>query len=91
MDDEFTKTGVNTVASSQGFAVEVKFLGGLCYCDDRNKVKIDSEWLVNPDRFLIHKPTIGDKGFETMDQSRIDAMLDNVVRALQFLGYQVEI
>jgi hypothetical protein len=46
---------------------------------------------VNPDRFLIHKPAIGDKGFETMDQSRIDAMLDNVVRALQFLGYQVEI
>ena len=43
MCQEFQKTGPNTVASVQGFTVEVKFAGGVLYRHNDTEVIIDSE------------------------------------------------
>ena len=86
MSDEFTKTSVNTVTSSAGFTIQVKPMGGVLYRESNLEIEIDSEWLVKPPRILLYK-----KGFDNIDQSRVDSMFVNVSRALEYLGHRVEI
>lgn len=86
MRDEFQKTGLNTVASAKGFTVEVKFAGGVLYRDANGETHIDSEWLAKPPGIILYK-----KGFDKMEQSRIDTMFSNVAEALEYLGHRVEV
>lgn len=86
MENEFTKISTNTVTSSKGFTVQVKPMGGVLYRETDSEVKIDSEWLVKPPGIILYK-----KGFDKMEQSRIDNMFANVARALEYLGHRVEI
>lgn len=91
MSDEFTKTGINTVISSKGFAVQVKPMGGLLYRESNSEIEIDSEWLVRPPGIILYKGSHGNKGFDKMEQSRIDSIFFDVARALEYLGHRVEI
>jgi hypothetical protein len=85
MSEEFTKIGVNKAVNSKGFSVQIKPMGGILYCDADGDTSIDSEWLVKPPRILLYK-----MNFE-MEQSRVENMFSNVVKALEFLGHKVEI
>jgi hypothetical protein len=84
MGAEFQKAGMNTVTSTKGFTVEVKFAGGVEYHDSIGSVSIDTEWLVNPPRILIYH-----KRSDAMDP-RLNEVYGNAQRALEFLGYRVE-
>jgi hypothetical protein len=86
MADEFTKTGVNTVASTKGFTVEVRLTGGVRYRDDQGETRIDSEWLVNPHRILLYK-----SGLEKVSPARLETMLSNAMRALEYMGHPAEL
>jgi hypothetical protein len=86
MEDEFTKISTNIVTSSKGFTVQIKPMGGVLYSESDREVKIDSEWLVKPPGIILYK-----KGFDKMEQSRIDSIFSNVTRALEYLGHRVEI
>ena len=93
MSEEFQKTGTNTVTSSKGFTVEVSVAGGVLYRDASGERYISSEWLVKPPGLgiILYKGSRGNKGFDKMEQSRIDSIFSKVARALQYLGYRVEI
>ncbi|WP_148664999.1 hypothetical protein [Sulfuricaulis limicola] len=84
MNHEFQKTGLNTVTSSQGFTVEVKFAGGVHYHDAIGDILIDSEWLVNPPRILLYRRRA------YVSDSRLNDVYANAQRALEYLGHRVE-
>jgi hypothetical protein len=93
MSEEFEKTGPNIVTSSKGFTVEVSVAGGVLYRDANGENYISSEWLLKPPGvgIILYKGSPGNKGFDKMEQSRIDSIFSNVARALEYLGYRVEI
>ena len=90
MCQEFQKTGPNTVASIQGFTVEVKFAGGVLYRHNDTEVIIDSEWLANPPGIILYERSPGNKGMDNMDQAQVARIFSNVARALKYLGHRVE-
>ena len=83
MSEEFKKTGLNIVTSTNGFTMEVKVAGGVVYRDNTGEYFISSEWLVEPPKLgiILYK----------MEQSHIDNIFSNVKRALEYLGHRVEI
>jgi len=93
MIEEFKKSGPNTVVSTNGFTVKVKLAGGVLYCDSNGEREIDSEWLVKPPNLgiILYKGSRGNKGFDNMEQSRIDSIFCDTARALEYLGHRVEI
>lgn len=90
---EFKKTGANTVTSSNGFTVKAKLTGGVVYRDTQGETYISSEWLVeSPDLgIILYKGDPGNKGFDGMEPTRIDSIFSDVARALEYLGYRVQI
>jgi hypothetical protein len=90
MCEEFQKTGPNTVASTRGFTVEVKFGGGVIYRHGDAEVTIDSEWLAKPPGIILYKRSPANKGLDNMDQGRVDSIFSDVARALMYLGHRVE-
>ncbi len=91
MKDELTKADVNTVTSSKGFTVQVKPMGGILYRDAEGDKHISSEWLANPPGIILYKGARVTRGFDKMEQSRIDSIFFDVARALEHLGHRVEI
>jgi hypothetical protein len=92
MSDEFTKTAKNAVVSKEGFSVEVKFAGGVVYREGDEEISIDTEWLVKPAfGMVIYKDSHANKGLEGKDQAQTDAVFDKIIRALQFMGYRIEV
>jgi hypothetical protein len=90
MNEEFQQND-RVITSSKGFAVEVKIAGGVLYRDSTGEFKIDSEWLVKPPGIILYKGSRGNKGFEKIEQSRVDAIFSDVARALEFMGYKAQI
>jgi hypothetical protein len=84
MAEEFKKTGVSTVTSTNGFTVEVMGLGGVLYRDDQGETRIDSEWLVNPTRILLYKGR-----FKEVPRARFETIFSSATRALEYLGHSV--
>src|SRR3984885_11512387 len=85
MDNEFQKTGMNTVVSSGGFTVEAQF-AEVAYDDATGHVEIYAEWGGTPTKVILYKRSL--KGMPT---SRVAEVLSNVTRALQYLGHGVEV
>jgi hypothetical protein len=85
MNDEFKKTGVNTVTSSNGFTVEARF-AEVSYDDAAGRVEIYAEWGGTPTEVILYK-----RSLDGMAISRVDTVLSNVTRALNYLGHRVEV
>jgi hypothetical protein len=86
MAEEFKKIAGQTASSIDGFTVELRGRYGVMYRDGSGETRIFYELLVNPSRILLYTT-----GFGSMEKLRIDAMLSNAKRALEYLGNQVEI
>jgi hypothetical protein len=84
---EFQKVVPNSAKSDKGFTVTWRPSGGVDYSDANGTVRVDSELLLNPSRILVY-PRSG--GLKTMTDYRAEEVLSNVIRALEFLGHQVE-
>jgi hypothetical protein len=91
MNEEFSTTAMNTVTSTKGFTVEVKFAGGVEYRDSNTEAHLDSEWLAKPPGILLYRTSPGNRGFDKLQQPHADIIFDNIVRALKYLGHRVEI
>jgi hypothetical protein len=93
VSEEFKRNGANSVTSSNGFTVEVNLSGGVVYRGAGGENYIRSEWLVDPPALgiILYKGDPGNKGFDKADQSRVDALFSDVARALEFLGYKVQV
>jgi len=87
MNPEFKKVGVNSANSDKGFTVTWRPSGGVDYSDANGTVRVDSELLVKPSRILVY-PRSG--GLKTMTDGRAEDVIRDVIRALEFLGHQVE-
>ena len=87
MNPEFQQVAPNSAKSQKGFTVTWQPAGGVDYSDASGTLRIDSESLVKPARILVY-PRSG--GLKTMNESRADEILRDVMRALEFLGHQVE-
>jgi hypothetical protein len=84
---EFQKVVSNSAKSDKGFTVTWRPSGGVDYSDANGRVRMDSELLLKPSRILVY-PRSG--GLKTMTDHRGEEVLSNVIRALEFLGHQVE-
>jgi len=87
MSAEFRSIGPNSAASNKGFTVTWRPSGGVDYTDAGGTVRIDSEVLAKPPRILVY-PKSG--GLRTMDDARAEEILKDVIRAVEYLGHQVE-
>jgi hypothetical protein len=87
MNKEFEKIGSNSAKSDSGFTVTWRPSGGVDYSDQASTVRVDSELLVKPSRILVYP---GSGGLKAMTEDRAEEVLTNVIRALEFLGHQVE-
>jgi hypothetical protein len=86
MSQEFQKTGANAATSSRGFTVEVQIAGGVIYRDSGGETRVESEWLKNPFRILMYPAQL-----RRTAGSRAEEILADAKRALEYLGYQVEL
>src|SRR5205823_14131760 len=89
MCQEFQKTGPNTVASVQGFTVEVKFAGGVLYRHNDTEVIIDSECLAYPPGIILYERSPGNQGTDNMHQAQVARIFSHVARALKNLGHKL--
>jgi len=87
MSAEFRTIGPNCAASNNGFTVKWRPSGGVDYTDAGGTVRIDSEVLAKPPKILVY-PISG--GLRTMDDARAEEILKDVIRAVEYLGHQVE-
>jgi hypothetical protein len=88
MNAEFSKTGPNFATSNKGFTVRWHPHGGVDYADDSGTIRVDSELLVKPLRILIYRES---KSIRAMPESRANEILENIQRALEYLGHPNEI
>lgn len=87
MSSEFRTIGPNSAESNKGFTVTWRPSGGVDYTDASGTVRIDSEVLAKPPRILVY-PKSG--GLKTIDDARAEEILKDVMRAVEYLGHQVE-
>jgi hypothetical protein len=90
MTEEFHKSGTNAAVSSLGFTVSLNGHGGMTYSDRMGDVQIDTEWLFKPFRILVYGGSHRGNGLEGRAPGEVDAMYKSLTRALQYLGYVVE-
>jgi hypothetical protein len=83
LPDEFKKLGPNMVSSCNEFTVEVK-LTEVLYNDAMGHVSIKAEQVGSPSRIVLHL------GFLPAD-SRTAIVVSSLRRALEFLGFRIEI
>jgi len=89
MTDQFQRLGRNSALSARGFKVTLHLHGGVEYSDGADDVRVDSEVLVEPSYAILLYPRSA--GLRGMSQSRADQIVRDIVEALVFLGYRVEI
>ena len=87
MNSEFQKVSPNSAKSDKGFIVTWRPAGGVDYSDANGVIRVDSELLVKPLRVLVY-PRSGN--LKTMTDERAEEVLRDVIRALEYLGHQVE-
>jgi hypothetical protein len=85
LNQEFTKTGLNAAASSEGFTVEARF-AKVSYDDAVGHVVLYAEWGGTPSELLLSKASL-----DRLNVPRAGVVLANVTRALNFLGHQVTV
>ena len=88
MDEQLEKTGTFSVRSDDGYIVEMLEHRGVVYRDATGEVTIGHSWLGKPSGISLHPATLSAKG---LDDQRVRTIVDRAVRALQFLGYYVEL
>jgi hypothetical protein len=88
MSTEFEKVGPNNAKSARGFGVVWRPLGGVEYTDANGTIEVVSELLEKPLRLLVYR---GSAALRTMPDNQAEEIVGNIVRALEYLGHQVEI
>ena len=83
--ENFQKTPLGVV-SSNGFSVEFRGSPGITYIKGGNTIRVDSEYITKPLGVLLYKSTK-----KNIDADYNDAMFVDIAKALDFLGYYVEI
>ena len=87
MDEKLEKTGTYSVSSTDGFVVELQQFGVL-YHDASGESVIGYSWLGRPSGITLHPGTLSAHG---LDQARIDLIIPRAVRALESVGWHVEL
>jgi hypothetical protein len=86
---------LNVIQSDEGFSVEVLGRAGLLYTEGSKTLDIDSEILAGPSGLVIYTNSIRSWNppydTETIDESKRDAIVDNIRRAFRFQGFEIEI
>jgi hypothetical protein len=91
MSNEFTKSGPNTAASSEGFSVTAITSGGISYQDANGRVSIDSEWFLEPTFYIaVYRNSPDNAGLAGKTPAQVAEIFERVFRALRFLGHQAE-
>jgi hypothetical protein len=91
MSEEFTKTAPGTAVSGEGFSIEVQTAGGIIYRDSTEEIFVDSERVLRPSSgMVINRNSHLNKRLMEQNPAKIDEVLRKIVRALKFLGFNVE-
>jgi len=89
MSTEFQKSGPNVAVSSKGFTVMRHSGGWIEYSDVSGTITAEWELIVKPSLGVLLYPRSG--GLKSLTPARADEVVNNIVRALQFLGERVEL
>jgi hypothetical protein len=86
---------VNVIESDEGFSVEVLGRTGVRYIESSKELRVDSEFLVSSSGLVIYKNSIRswEPPFanEIIDENKRAAIVDNIRRAFQFRGVEIDI
>jgi hypothetical protein len=85
----------NVIQSDEGFSVEVVGRTGLMYTEGSKSLDVDSEVLAGPSGLVIYADSIRSWNpphqDEAIDESKRDAIVENIRRAFRFRGLEIEI
>ena len=90
MNEEFTRLTPKSARSQNGFVVRIEPHCEVVYEDETDEVRVDSEWLVDQG-IALYRNSRSNKGIDESNPSNIETVFSNTIRALQFLGYRVEV
>jgi len=86
---------VNVIQSDEGFSVEVLGRTGLLYTEGSKSLDIDSEVLAGPSGLGIYRNSIKSwnppHNNEPIDESKRDAIVENIRRAFRFQGLEIAV
>jgi hypothetical protein len=86
---------VNVIQSDEGFSVEVLGRTGLLYTEGSKSLDIDSEVLAGPSGLGIYRNSIKSwnppHNNEPIDESKHDAIVENIRRAFRFQGLEIAV
>jgi hypothetical protein len=83
LDREFSKIGPGHTSSTKGFEVCFCPPGRVDYADASGVIEVGTELFHRPLRWVIYRDSRGLRG---LDSSRVNEILNNIVRAMTFLG-----
>ena len=81
--EEFTRIGLNTVVSRNGFRVETRFAEVL-YSDTVGQLAIYAEWMGVPTGIVLYLGRLP-------ADARTATVVANIMRALKYFGFRIEI
>lgn len=86
----FFRPKVNTIASDEGFSIEVLGLTGLRYTQGNKTLFVDSELMAKPNKIMIVLSRIKqtDSG-EVIDEKMKQKIADNIIRAFAWDDVEV--
>ena len=85
----------NVIESDEGFSVEVLGRTGLLYTEGSRKLHVNSEILAGSSGLVMYKNSI--RSWDTphdhqlIDESKRDAIVDNIQRAFRFDGLEIQV
>src|SRR5262249_1416943 len=88
MSEEFPNLGPNTVRSVKGFTVALDLLGGVKYSDATGTTNVDTDSLITPPKYGVVLYTTS-VGLANMPTARAEEIISNIMRAVEYLGYEV--
>jgi hypothetical protein len=94
MEARFSEPEPNVIESTEGFSVKVLGRTGMRYTEGARSIWIESEVLAKPRAIAMFKETIrvwaGPEPEEVNEKDR-DRIVDNVKRAFQACGYELQV
>jgi len=91
----FKKLGSGEIVSNEGFSVKILGRTGLQYTEGSKTLHVNSEVLAGPSGLGIYKNSIKSWDLpydnETIDESKRDAIVENIRRAFRFDGYEIAV
>ena len=86
---EFRKTWFGA-ESREGFRIEIRSKNWIDHIQERTRRRVFAEPMGRRNGWIVYASPKNCKGFEKLTRERTSQIFDDIRRALEFLGYEVD-